>query len=141
GNASEAAREILLGQAPMHLVKRNDVDIGAPQGGNDSLKEPRGDFQHLVWLESTAPRRPNVMQHQNGADAAKVRLHETVDAAEIQRLETSADQGLLHVTTPLSETAYASTIFCWAQSSITRISHTVPAKIGPRQDVRTQSID
>ena len=41
GEADEAAAEVALGQPPVHLVERDDVDVGAPQPAQHVVEELR----------------------------------------------------------------------------------------------------
>ena len=96
GEADEAAAEIALGHSPVHLVERDDVDVGAPQSRQHVVEELRRDFQQPVRLERVRARRPHVMQRQDRADAAEQRLQHAMCAGEVQRLQRGAQNGLLH---------------------------------------------
>jgi hypothetical protein len=79
------------------------------------------------------------MQHQDRADAAEKRLHDAMDAAEIQRLKTGADQSLSHAMTPVSGLICALLIVSGAQRRTCDIRHPVPAKFRLARDERKET--
>jgi hypothetical protein len=47
----------------------------------------------LVGLEFGVARRPDVMQHEDGADARKDRPQQEMGSAEVERFQAGADDG------------------------------------------------
>ena len=95
GETHEAPAEIALGHAAVHLVEADDVDARAAQELDHAGEEARRDFQEPIGLEAIGPRRAHMMQRQDRADPADQRLQRDMGAAEIQRLQAAADDGLL----------------------------------------------
>src|SRR5262249_6260591 len=107
GDAGETTAEILLREPAVHLVERDQIDILAAQPTDDAREKLRRDLELPVRLETVAPRRTHVMQHQDRADAADERAHQPVRTAEIERLESEADDGVLGAhDAPGEETRY-----------------------------------
>ena len=72
-DADETAGEIALGHAAVQFVERNEIDAGTAQLSDDALEELRCDFEQPIGLEAVGPRRTDMMQRQDGADAAQHR--------------------------------------------------------------------
>jgi hypothetical protein len=91
GKANKTPTKIALDQAPVHLVEADDIEPGAAQVGDDAAEKARRDFEQPIGLEAARPRRPHVMERQNGPDAAEQRLEHAMRAGEIQRFQPAAD--------------------------------------------------
>ena len=71
GEANEAAGEIALAQAAMHLVEADQVQIGTAQILDHAGEEARRDLKQAIGLEAVGPRRAHMVQGQDRADAAR----------------------------------------------------------------------
>ena len=91
GEAGEAAREVALAHPPVHLVERDDVDVELADMVERRAQEVRRDFEVPVRLERVVPRRPDVVQHEDGADACEQGSQQAVRTAEIECLEPGAE--------------------------------------------------
>ena len=63
-------------------------------------QEFRGDLKMAIGLEFGVAARPDVMQHENGADAREDRPQQMMRSAEVKRSQAGADHGvaqLLHL--------------------------------------------
>jgi hypothetical protein len=94
GEADEAPLEIALRHAAVHLVEADEVDVGAAQKLDHAGEEARRDLEQAIGLEAVRPRRADVMKRQNDADPADQRFQGGVRAAEIERLQSAADDRL-----------------------------------------------
>ncbi len=95
GDADEAALEIALHQAAIHLVERDDVEVGTLQAPDHGRKKARRHLEQTVRLEGAAPGGPHVMQRQDRAYALKKRTQGHMGAAEIQGFKPCPDDCLL----------------------------------------------
>ena len=89
--AGEAPRKIAIDQPLMHLVHGDDVDVVRPKMRQHHAQEFRRDLEVMIGLEFGIAARPDVVQHENGADAREQRPHQMMRAGEIQRFQASAD--------------------------------------------------
>ena len=96
GEAGEAAAEIALGQPAVHLVERDDVDSLAAQPFDRVQQERRRDLEALVGRERALPRRPHVVEHEDRADPSEEAAQHGVKPAEIEGVETGADDRRFH---------------------------------------------
>ena len=78
----------------MHLVETDEVDARAAQIPHHTGEEARRHFEEMVGLKTPGPRRTNVVQRQNGADALDERPKRNVRAGEIQRFQAAANDRL-----------------------------------------------
>ena len=92
--ADEAPGEIAFRQAAVHFVEADEVEAGAAQQRDDAGQKPRRDLEQPIGLEAAGPRRADVVQGQNDADAADQWLQRRVGAGKIQRFKPAADDGL-----------------------------------------------
>ena len=90
----EAPGEIAFRHAAVHFVEADEVEAGAAQQLDDAGEKPRRDLEQPIGLEAAGPRRADVVQGQNDADAADERLQRRVGAGKIQRFKRAADDGL-----------------------------------------------
>ncbi len=95
GQAHEAALEIVLGQAPVHLVEADDIDARAAQQFHHPGEKARRDLKQPIGLEQIGPRRAHVMERQDHAAPADKRLERIMRAGEVQRFQSAADDRLL----------------------------------------------
>jgi hypothetical protein len=107
--AGETAREIAIGQPPMHLIHGDDVDAARSQVREHRAQECGRDLQMTVGLEGVVAARSNVVQHENRTDARKNRAQHSMRACEIQRSQSGADNGiakLLHASEVIGRLGY-----------------------------------
>ena len=78
----------------MHFVEADEVEAGAAQQLDNAGEKPRRDLEQPIGLEAAGPRRADVVQGQNDADAADEGLQRRVGAGKIQRFKPAADDGL-----------------------------------------------
>jgi hypothetical protein len=91
GESGKAPREVALAHPAMQLVHTNDVDIARTEVDKDRTQEFWRDFEVAVGLESFLARRPDVMQHENAADAGEDRAKQAMCAGEVKRFQAGAD--------------------------------------------------
>ena len=84
GEADEGLAVVALGQAEMRLVERDDLEAGGAHLGDHLLEEIRRHLQDAVRLEAAGLLRAHVMQHEDGADAARQRRDHAVRARVVQ---------------------------------------------------------
>ena len=85
GDADEAAAEIALGHAAVHLVEADGVNVRSAQQLDHAAEKPRRDFEDAIGLEAIGPRRADVMQRQDRADAADERVQRQMRAGKVRR--------------------------------------------------------
>ena len=83
GEAGEAPRKIAIDQPLMHLVHGHDVDPMRPKMRQHHAQEFRRDFEAIIGLETGVATRPDMVQHENRADAREQRSHQTMRAGKI----------------------------------------------------------
>src|SRR6202008_1866718 len=98
GDADEAAPEIAFGQAAMHLVEPDNIESRVLELPDQALEEAGRHLEEAIGLEPVRAWRPHVVQREDHPDTAHERAHQGVGAAEIERLEARADQGILQST-------------------------------------------
>jgi hypothetical protein len=96
GDAGEAAAEVALREAAVHLVQGDDVDRLAAQPFDRLQQEFGRNFQPLVRPKFAAAGRPHVVEHQDRADAFEKGPQQRMGSAEIERVESGANDGRLH---------------------------------------------
>ena len=102
GHADETPLEAAAHHALMHLVERDEFAPRAPQPLEQALEEFGRHFEQMVRLKAVAPRRPDVMQRQDRADAAHERTHQMMQPAEIERVQAGADDRVLQRGDPIA---------------------------------------
>ena len=75
----------------MRLVHGDDVDVARPKVRQHHAQEFRRDLEVMIGLERGVATRPDMVQHEDGADARENRVHQMVRAGEIQRFQARAD--------------------------------------------------
>ena len=96
GDAGEAAAEVAFGQSAVHLVERDDVDRLAAQPLDRLQQEFGRNLEPLVRPKLAAAPRPHVVEHQDRADPFEEGPQQHMGAAEIERVESGANDGRLH---------------------------------------------
>ena len=84
----------LLRETTDRRIETDDLEAAATQGENGRLEIIRRDLESAVRCESVARPRPYVMEHQNGAAAARQRRGEAVEAGGAKKLEARTDRRL-----------------------------------------------
>ena len=75
------------------------MSIRAPGPGQGHAQKFGSDFQVMIGLERAVPARPHTVQHEDRSDACEDRPQQVMSAAEIQGIQSGADDGvaeLLH---------------------------------------------
>jgi len=90
--ADEGVAVIAFGQAEMRLVERDDLEAGGAYLIDDLLEKVRGDLQDAVRLEAVGLLRPHMMQHEDGADAARQRRDHAVRTRIMQGGERGPEE-------------------------------------------------
>ena len=83
GEAGEAPRKVAIDQPPMHLVHGDNVDPVRPQMRQHQAQEFRRDLEVMIGLEFGGATRPDMVQHENRANAREQRSHQMMRAGEI----------------------------------------------------------
>src|SRR5437588_7756971 len=85
-------------QTPMHFVEADEIDARTTQPAHDIVEKARPYFEQPVGLKTVRPGRAHMMQRQDDAEPTDERTHQVMGRAEIERLETAANDGFLQRT-------------------------------------------
>ena len=77
GHADETPRDLPFGQAAVHFVEADEVEVRAVQVAHHVLEKARRHFQQSVRLKPVGPRRTHVMKREDRADAGHEWPHES----------------------------------------------------------------
>ena len=92
--AGEPPRQVARGQATVHLVEADDVDVELADVRQRQPQKLRRDLEMTVRLECVAARRPHVMQHEDRAGAAEDRAQQASGAGEVEGFKSGANDAV-----------------------------------------------
>jgi hypothetical protein len=78
----------------MHFIHGDDIDVERAKMRQHRAQEFRFDLEVMVGLELGIAPRPDVMQHENGADACEDWSQQKMRTREVKRFQPGADNGV-----------------------------------------------
>ena len=90
--ADEGLAMLALDQAEMRLVERDDLEAGGSHLADHLLEKIRRHLQDAVRLEAVGLLRADMMQHEDGADAARQRRDHAVRTGIMQGGQRSLEE-------------------------------------------------